>query len=270
MPKSPAVDVPVSEEPYVEPQSDSLQAPVLPSFAEVYAKLAAPFDKTFQRQIPGGRMLTYITGEQAQSRLTEVLGPNWCWRVDEVKVEQGNVLVRGVIGVTFYIQNYPGGLTVDRAGYGGSQIKLKRDGSILDLGNDVKAAETSAFKRAASKFGVGLYLYERSEAEDELPAQPYGQQGQYTPAAQRSATQFAPAQASEGETVGVIRAINGKGTGLTLQGMEGWFNVSSRTPVDLSQFQKGQMVSIKHGANNFIDAISPAGGAGVPDEAAAF
>ena len=52
-------------------------------FADIYAKLAAPFDSTF-KDVRGGVELEYITGEQAITRLNEVLGvAGWSFRVLE-------------------------------------------------------------------------------------------------------------------------------------------------------------------------------------------
>src|ERR1051325_7009380 len=51
--------------------------------ADVYQRLAAPFESTF-RDLRGGVELEYITGEQCVSRLNQVLGPvGWSFAVRE-------------------------------------------------------------------------------------------------------------------------------------------------------------------------------------------
>jgi hypothetical protein len=47
---------------------------------------------------------------------------------------------------------------VTRDGVGGQTIKRKRDGGIVDLGDEYKGAVSDALKKAAQSFGVGLYL----------------------------------------------------------------------------------------------------------------
>src|SRR5437870_9236464 len=52
-------------------------------FADIYAKLAAPFEITF-KDVRGGVELEYITGEQCVSRLNETLGvTGWAFTLRE-------------------------------------------------------------------------------------------------------------------------------------------------------------------------------------------
>jgi hypothetical protein len=268
MPKTPRVDESV-EAPAAETESGS---PVLPSFMDLYNKANAPFDKTHERQIQGGKSLTYITGEQALQRLTETYGPNWDWAVDPPQVLNDDVIVTGTLTVRTITSDNPQGLDIARAGVGGARIKRGRQsGETLDVGNDAKSAETSAFKRACVKFGVGAYLYEKTDSDDELPRQQtYGQQGSYTPQAQRQVVQFPADGLNQGSTTGAIEAVSmprmgddgrQKLGGLKVNGQ--WYNVSNRAPVELGQYQRGQVVTIQHEpGKSFIDGVSLGVGAG--------
>jgi hypothetical protein len=51
-----------------------------------------------------------------------------------------------------------------RDGFGGQTIKRKKDGTIVDLGDEMKGAVSDALKKAAQTLGVGLYLARSEEA----------------------------------------------------------------------------------------------------------
>lgn len=129
-------------------------------FADVYQRLAAPFDATF-RDTRGGIELEYITGEQAVTRLNETLGvAGWSFKVLEhgINAEADEAWVLGEITANF------GGVQVVRQQFGSQKVKRSRTtGSPLDLGFDLKGAATDALKKCASLLGVGLYL-SRKEA----------------------------------------------------------------------------------------------------------
>lgn len=246
---TPVVDEAATEA--VSPVSDAVEAKsVGPSFADAFAKASLPFNQTFKRQIRGGRILDYITGEQALSRIQEAYG-DWDWSVGKPLIEGKDVLISGTLTVKV------GNAYVSRDGVGGAT------NNSGDLGNTYKAAETAAFKRAAAKFGVGLYLYEKSDegGEAELPQQTWTPR----PAPQGlPPVQFGNNNSNGAGTTGPIEAVSPAGGisasgkpklgGLKVQGQ--WYNVSSRTPIDVSQYQRGQVVTIQHQpGTTFIDGV---------------
>jgi len=131
-------------------------------FADLYQRLAAPFDSTF-KDIRGGVELEYITGEQCVSRLNEVLGvAGWSFRILEhgIHAEADEAWVLGELTASF------GGALVTRQQFGSQKIKRSRSsGTPLDIGFDLKGAATDALKKCASLLGVGLYL-SRKEAPE--------------------------------------------------------------------------------------------------------
>ena len=135
-------------------------APAAGAVAEVYQRLAAPFETTFRDQ-RGGVELEYITGEQCVSRLNQVLGPvAWSFVVREhgLNAEADEIWVLGELTVTL------DGVTATRQQFGSQKIKRARQtGNPLDIGFDLKGATTDALKKCASLVGVGLYL-SRKEA----------------------------------------------------------------------------------------------------------
>ena len=129
-----------------------------PREAELYARLATPFDVTF-RDLRGGVELEYITGEQATTRLNETLGfLNWSFRIVEhgIHAEADECWVLGELTVTL------DGRTVTRQQFGSQKVKRSRSsGTPLDIGFDLKGAATDALKKCASLIGVALYLWKK-------------------------------------------------------------------------------------------------------------
>lgn len=123
--------------------------------AAVYKQLAAPFDETFN-DVRGGVEITYITGEQAVTRLNEELGfANWSFRVLEHGFNQESDEFWVLAELTAQI----GERTLTRQQFGSQKIKRSRqDDHPLDIGFDLKGASTDALKKCASLVGVGLYL----------------------------------------------------------------------------------------------------------------
>ncbi|HEY7063947.1 MAG TPA: Rad52/Rad22 family DNA repair protein [Chloroflexota bacterium] len=152
----------------------TVPAPADCEVADVYQRLAAPFESTF-RDVRGGVELEYITGEQCVSRLNQVLGPvGWSFVVREhgLNAEADEIWVLGEVTVTI------DGATATRQQFGSQKIKRARQtGNPLDIGFDLKGATTDALKKCASLVGVGLYL-SRKEAPTAEAAAPTGDTGE--------------------------------------------------------------------------------------------
>lgn len=124
----------------------------------LYRDLSREFDHTFTREV-AGQSLTYITGEQAISRLNEELGfPNWDFVVVEhgIHAEADECWALGRLTV-----RYDGGVTIKDA-FGSQKIKRSRSsGTPIEIGHDLKGAATDALKKCASLVGVALYLWKK-------------------------------------------------------------------------------------------------------------
>jgi hypothetical protein len=140
----------------------------IPTTDATYLALSQEFDHVFWDN-RGGVNLTYITGEQAISRLNEVLGHDgWSFRIISSTVVEDEVLVLGELAVLT-----EGDPSAIRQQYGSQKIKRKRDSStILDIGFDYKGAATDALKKCASMIGVGLYLSKKEEQAPRAPQVP--------------------------------------------------------------------------------------------------
>ena len=143
-------------------------------FADIYQRLAAPFDSTF-KDLRGGVELEYITGEQGISRLCEVLGvARWSLKVVEhgFHAEADEAWVLGELTANF------GGTIVTRQQFGSQKVKRSRgSGTPLDIGFDLKGAATDALKKCAMLLGVGLYLSRKEPPDPAAHANGHGATG---------------------------------------------------------------------------------------------
>lgn len=111
----------------------------------------------------GGTKLTYVPVGEVINRLNEVLGTtNWSWETVKVWRDEHDpdwVLAVGKMTATV------DGVESVKAGEGGVKVKrTTRDKEIVDLGDEFKGAASDALKKAAQKFGVGLYLSRTDQA----------------------------------------------------------------------------------------------------------
>lgn len=124
----------------------------LRSIVAIIADLSKPIEKRLLSQKPADRtgnvMLTFIPWYRAVQYL-DFYAPGWTSYVRYEGNPGGNVVV--VVGVTIPCLEKPEGVTREATG----QEKEKVSG----FGDSTSNAESMAFRRAAAKFGLGLYLY---------------------------------------------------------------------------------------------------------------
>jgi len=130
---------------------------------DLLKQLSTPFPAELEGTLnKGGVAFRFVSVNEVIARLNDVLGvENWTFEVIscERSLEGGDNIIAHV-RLSAYINDKP----LQRDAYGGSEVKTKRDGGLLDLGNDHKIAVSDALKKAASMIGVGLYLYRSEEA----------------------------------------------------------------------------------------------------------
>lgn len=128
-----------------------------------YEQLAEPFPPEVERTLnKSGRNLTYIPISEVIARLNRVLGvANWSSETVDVRRDHLDPdWVIAHVRITAVVD----GQTVVRDGVGGQQVKRTKQGGIVDLGDEFKGAESDAFKKAAQKLGIGLYLARTDDA----------------------------------------------------------------------------------------------------------
>jgi hypothetical protein len=119
--------------------------------------LTRPFAPEQIKQRPGqhGKTLSYVDVAAIIERLNEAFEHRWDFEVVSHQVRDTEVVVLGKITAD--------GIT--KSAFGGSGITLDKEGEVVSLADDLKAAGSDALKKAASLLGVGLEMYGGQAAE---------------------------------------------------------------------------------------------------------
>lgn len=114
-------------------------------------QLERPFDRSLIKTRKGalGQQLAYVEGVEFIKRLNEALDGQWTFEIVEHHVRETEVVVLGKLTAD----------DVTKMAFGGSSITVSREGEVISIADDLKAAATDALKKAASLLGVGLHLY---------------------------------------------------------------------------------------------------------------
>src|SRR5690606_36663246 len=167
-------------------------------------RLTAPFPPELIRTRPGqhGKQLSYVPTWAIIARLNEVCD-NWSFTIEEHQEWEGTeVVVLGRLEI--------GG--VAKNAFGGSSVSKDKEGNILSLGDDLKAASSDALKKAASLFGVPIDGGQRESMNREAP-RPSERQAPQARATTSHATRKPnpeplPQGPTDGETVRQLTAIH--------------------------------------------------------------
>jgi hypothetical protein len=115
-----------------------------------------------QRRGKGG-MLSYLETYTVVKRLNKAFNGDWSFQVisHEIIWEAKQVIVQGRLTAQ--------GISKDA--FGSSDITYDKEtkSSIVDIGSDIKAANSDCVKKCATYFGVGAHLYLKDE--DQLPGE---------------------------------------------------------------------------------------------------
>lgn len=136
--------------------------------AEIFAALNAEFprDRVRTRSGGGGTQLAYITERMAAIRLDEVVGPeNWRCRYRVERLANGTDSVICTLEIKFGEEWVP---KEGAGGFKGMTEKNRAGETVEDEENTAKTGYSDSFKRAASAWGVGRYLY-RDGVPDFVP-----------------------------------------------------------------------------------------------------
>jgi len=116
--------------------------------------LEAPFppEAIKSRLGQNGRALDYLEGHSVIARLNEAFGAEWSFDVVEHRIHHDEVVVLGELSAEGVVKTQFGSSRITRS---------RQDDEPVSIGDDFKSAATDALKKAATLFGVGLYLYDR-------------------------------------------------------------------------------------------------------------
>lgn len=131
--------------------------------------LSEAFPKDVEAQLSkGNTKLTYIPIAEVINRLNRILGIDaWSSTILDVRrdsIDPDHVIAQVRLTVTLW-EGYKVGneehersFTIYRDGVGGQKVKKMKSGEPVDLGDEFKGAVSDALKKAATTFGIALYL----------------------------------------------------------------------------------------------------------------
>ena len=150
---------------------------------DLYLDLSEPFAPEMERTVnKSGTTLTYLPIAEVINRVNKILGVgNWSSEVVSVgrdKTDQDWVIAHVRVTVSVPSQYTSDRIAAHYDGVGGQQIKRKKNGDIVDLGDEFKGAVSDALKKALQQIGVSLYLARTDDAiyADEAYDQPVVQE----------------------------------------------------------------------------------------------
>lgn len=135
--------------------------------ARLQKMLYVEFPPEAEKVVPvSGVDFVFIPVSEVINRLNDVIisnGGKWSWELISAErdaLDPDEIITHGKLTIDFGDGN-----PIVRHALGGTTIKRsKKDNKPVDLGNSFKTAESDALKKAAQRFGVGLYLSRSIEA----------------------------------------------------------------------------------------------------------
>lgn len=124
----------------------------------------------YTRPAKGGGSWTYIKGSYVRKVLDSVFGFNWDWtrRTTDADIQEWikmgvkQIIVDGTLVCRVKVDG--SWVELKKSATGRADIKFRKNSDQpLDVGNDIKAAETDSLKKCASKLGIGADVYEADE-----------------------------------------------------------------------------------------------------------
>jgi len=121
--------------------------------------LEKPFEANQIKQRKGtyGGMLDYVETHAVIQRLNDAFDANWNFEIISHEVQDNEVIVLGKLTAN----------DVVKMQFGSNKISVSKQGEVIGLGDDLKAASSDCLKKCATLLGVGLHLYgaEKSETD---------------------------------------------------------------------------------------------------------
>lgn len=127
-----------------------------------------PPAQVYKRPGKGGKTWDYVTVSYVQRVLDFTFGFNWDFDVVEHGKEADHVWVLGRLTV----RNPQGTQSIVKTQFGRSEVKHKKEGGMLDYGNDLKAATSDALKKCASMLGIARDIYGKTDYKQESGVTP--------------------------------------------------------------------------------------------------
>jgi len=109
-----------------------------------------------RRRGPSGDDLDYVEAADVIRRLNQAFDGEWSFEITEYQQLFDEVIVLGKLTAA----------GISKMQFGNHHItKSRKDGSVVNLGFDLKAAASDCLKKVSTHFGVALHLYSESIAD---------------------------------------------------------------------------------------------------------
>ena len=123
----------------------------LRSIREIVKDLSKPIaDKHLRKRRQGGKEISYLAWHDAVKYLDH-FAPGWCYEIRSIESVAGKLImivrlsIPSIEGLTF------------------REATGQEDEDLDSYGNSSSNSESMALRRAAAKFGLGLYLYDQNK-----------------------------------------------------------------------------------------------------------
>jgi hypothetical protein len=141
----------MSEESNVENSESKTDSNNLRSIREIVKDLSKPIaQKHLRKRRQGGKEIIYLAWHDAIKYLDH-FAPGWCYEIRAIDSVAGKLIMT----VRISIPSLEG--TIYREATG------QEDEDLESYGNSSSNSESMALRRAAAKFGLGLYLYDQNK-----------------------------------------------------------------------------------------------------------
>ena len=110
-----------------------------------------------KRRGPFGEDLDYVEAADVIRRLNQAFDGEWSFEIVEHYQLFEEVVVLGKLTAS----------GISKTQFGSHQVtKTKKDGTVMNIGFDLKAAASDCLKKASTHFGVALHLYSENLADE--------------------------------------------------------------------------------------------------------
>ena len=131
--------------------SEEKSKPGLRSIREIIKDLSKPIaQKHLRKRRQGGKEIIYLAWHDAVKYLDH-FAPGWCYEIRSIDSVSGKLIMI----VRLSIPSAEGIVYREATG--------QEDEDLETYGNSSSNSESMALRRAASKFGLGLYLYDQNK-----------------------------------------------------------------------------------------------------------
>jgi hypothetical protein len=151
MPTTTAVEQELTGSRNESAETEEKSKPGLRSIREIIKDLSKPIaQKHLRKRRQGGKEIIYLAWHDAVKYLDH-FAPGWCYEIRSIDSVSGKLIMI----VRLSIPSLEGVVYREATG--------QEDEDLETYGNSSSNSESMALRRAASKFGLGLYLYDQNK-----------------------------------------------------------------------------------------------------------